>query len=136
MTLTDTGPLIALINRNDPNHTSRVEATKHLPSSPLITSWPCFTEAMHLVFRAGGFPAQAALWRLRTIRRLLLHDLTAAEVDRMIELMETYRDRPMDLADASIVAAAAHFGVRRLFTLDRDFYIYHLADGSALEIVP
>jgi hypothetical protein len=51
---------------------------------------------MYLVFRAGGFPAQAALWRLRTARRLLLHDLTGAEVDRMVELMETYRDRPMD----------------------------------------
>ncbi len=92
--------------------------------------------AMYLVFRAGGFPAQAALWRWRTTRRLSLHDLTAAEVDRMVELMEQYRDRPMDLADASIVAAAEHLGMRRLFALDRDFYIYRLADGSALELVP
>ena len=72
---------------------------------------------MYLVFRAGGFPAQAALWQLCTTRRLLLHDLTGAEVDRMVELMETYRDRPMDLADASVVAAAEHLGMRRLFAL-------------------
>ena len=91
---------------------------------------------MYLVFRAGGFPAQAALWRLRTARRLLLHDLTGAAVDRMVELMETYRDRPMDLADASIVAAAEHLGMMRLFALDRDFYIYRLTDGSTLEVVP
>lgn len=91
---------------------------------------------MYLVFRAGDSPAQAALWRLHTTGRLLLRDLTIAEVDRMVELMEKYRDRPMDLADASIVAAAEHLGMRRLFTLDSDFYIYRLADGSALELVP
>ena len=108
MTLTDTGPLVALVNRNDPNHAVCVTATRRLPSGPLITTWPCFTEAMYLVFRAGGFPAQAALWQLRTARRLLLHDLTGTEVDRMVELMETSRDRPMDLADASAVAAAEH----------------------------
>lgn len=91
---------------------------------------------MYLVFRVGGFPAQAALWQMRTNRRLLLHDLTVIEVDRMVELMETYRDRPMDLADASIVAAAEHLGMRRLFALDRDFYIYRLAHDATLELVP
>jgi predicted nucleic acid-binding protein len=54
----------------------------------------------------------------------------------MVELMETYRDRPMDLADASIIATAEHLRMRRLFALDRDFYIYRLIDGSALELVP
>src|SRR5205085_4199906 len=108
VTLTDTGPLVALINRNDPNHALCTTAAKRLPAGPLVTTWPCFTEAMYLVFRAGGFPAQAALWRLRTTGRLLLHDLSVAEVDRMVELMEKYRDRPMDLADASLVAASEH----------------------------
>ena len=91
---------------------------------------------MYLVFRAGGFPAQAALWRLHTTGRLLFHDLSVAEVDRMIELMEKYRDTPMDLADASLVAVSEHLGTRRLFTLDNDFHIYRLADGSTLELVP
>ena len=51
MTLTDTGPLVALVNRNDPNHAACVTATRRLPSGPLITTWPCFTEAMYLVPR-------------------------------------------------------------------------------------
>jgi uncharacterized protein len=54
----------------------------------------------------------------------------------MSQLMDRYRDQPMDLADASIVAAAEHLGTRRLFTLDGDFRIHRLADGSAFEIVP
>jgi uncharacterized protein len=136
VTHTDTGPLVALINRNDPNHVLCTTTAKQLPAGPLVTTWPCFTEAMYLVFRAGGFPAQAALWRLRTTGRLLLHDLSVAEVDRMVELMEKYRDRPMDLADASLVVVAEHLRIRRLFTLDNDFHIYRLADGSALDLVP
>lgn len=91
---------------------------------------------MYLVFRTGGFPAQAVLWRLYAARRLQLHTLTGSEVDRMAGLMEQYRDRPMDLADASIVAAAESLGIRRVFALDHDFYIYRLADGSALDVVP
>ena len=45
MTLTDTGPLAAFINRNDPNHARCLVAARLLPRNPLITSWPCFTEA-------------------------------------------------------------------------------------------
>jgi len=54
----------------------------------------------------------------------------------MVALMEQYRDRPMDLADASLVAASEHLRMRRLFTLDNDFRIYRLADGSTLDLVP
>jgi hypothetical protein len=63
---------------------------------------------MYLVFRAGGYPAQAELWRWRSCGRLLPHDLSEREIGRMPVLMEKYRDRPMDLADASLVAAAEH----------------------------
>ena len=41
----------------------------------------------------------------------------------------------MDLADASLVVVAESRGYRRLFTIDSDFYIYRLADGSVLEVV-
>jgi predicted nucleic acid-binding protein len=54
----------------------------------------------------------------------------------MAVLMHKYRDRPMDLADASLVATAERRGIRRIFTLDSDFHIYRLADGSALACLP
>ena len=136
MTLTDTGPLVALLDRDDLNHGVCVAASEHLPSGPLVTTWPCFTEAMYLLGEVGGYRYQAELWRLQTTQRLLLHDLTAPEVARMAFLMERYSDTPMDLADASLVVAAESRGMRRIFTLDSDFYVYRLADGAALEVVP
>src|SRR5215470_14883988 len=84
----------------------------------------------------GGYRYQAALWGLRATGRLELHDLTSAEADRMAALMAQYQDTPMDLADASLVVVAESRTLRRVFTTDSDFYVYRLADGSALEAVP
>ena len=136
MILTDIGPVIALVNRNDPNHGRCLEAAKALPPGPLLVTWPCFTEAMYLLHRAGGYPAQAALWRLREAGRLTLHNASEAEVRRMTALMAKYHDLPMDLADASLLAAAEAIGTRQVFTLDRDFHVYRFADGSAVDVTP
>jgi hypothetical protein len=136
MTLTDTGPLIAVLDVDDPYHAACAAAAQRLPSSPLLTTWVCFTEAMNLLGAVGAYPYQAALWYLRATGRIVLHDLTPAEADRMAALMEQYRDTPVDLADASLVAEAESRALRRVFTTDSDFHIYRLADGSALEVVP
>lgn len=136
MTLTDTGPLVALLDADDSSHMVCMAAAQRLPSGPLLTTWVCFTEAMYLLGSVGGYRYQAALWALRTTGRLILHDLSFAEADRMATLMAQYRDTPMDLADASLVVVAESRGLRRVFTIDSDFYVYRLADGSALEVIP
>ena len=51
-------------------------------------------------------------------------------------LMEQYRDLPMDLGDASLVALAESAGWWRVLTVDRQFYVYRLGDGGALEVLP
>lgn len=136
MILTDTGPLVALLDKDDVHHAACVAASRHLPSGPLLTTWPCFTEAMYLLGEVGGYRYQAELWKLWQAGRLVLHDLMPAEVDHTIRLMEKYQDTPMDLADASLVAVAESHNLRRVFTLDSHFRIYRLSDGSALEVVP
>ena len=136
MTLTDTGPLVGLINVADQHHARCVAALATLAAAPLITTWPCFAEAMHLLLRDGGYRQQAALWDMYFDGRLVLHQLTPEETARMAALMEQYRNLPMDLADASLVAAAERLGLRQVFTVDRQFYVYRLEDGSALEVAP
>jgi uncharacterized protein len=90
---------------------------------------------MYLLGEAGGYPYEAALWNLRATGRLVLLDLTSEETDRMAVLMEKYKDTPMDLADASLVAVAESRSLTHVFTIDSDFFIYRLSDGSALEMV-
>lgn len=91
---------------------------------------------MYLLFRAGGFPGQLELWRLCFNGRLVLHDLTPTEASRSATLMEKYRDQPMDLADATLIALAESLSSKVILTLDRDFHVYRLADGSSLQVIP
>lgn len=135
MTLCDASPLIALINQSDQNHVRCVAALPVL-SSPLLTTWACFTEAMYLLGRYGGWLAQNELWGYLMDGILVIHQSSQAEQQRMRELMEQYRDVPMDLADASLVATAESLNQRRIFTLDRDFYIYRFQGTQSFEIIP
>ena len=137
MILTDTGPLVGLLDRNDPYHEICKKAASDLPSGFMLTTWPCLTEAMYLLGRAGGPAAQSSLWKLVNEGLLLIWDApSAGSLRRMSELMEKYRDLPMDLADASLIVAAEVTGNRRLFSLDGDFRVYRCADGTAIEVVP
>lgn len=136
MILTDTSPLVALINPNDPYHAVCLEFSRILGAEVMITTWQCFTEAMHFLGRDGGYFFQDYLWDMRRTGGLEIHSTTEPEADRMYELMRQYQDTPMDLADASLVALSESIPLRRVFTLDSGFRIYRLADGSALEVVP
>ena len=67
---------------------------------------------------------------------LQIHSSPAAEQERMRQLMEQYRDTPMDLADASLVATAEILNLRRIFTLDSDFYVYRINNTGVFEVAP
>ena len=81
MTLTDAGPLIAIIDADEPDHEACLEALDRLVM-PLVTTWPAFTEAMYLLARAGGIRGQRALWQLVRTDRLVVADLSEAAIDR------------------------------------------------------
>lgn len=136
MILTDTGPLVALVNRGDMHHADCVAVVKASPGETLLSTWPCFTEAMYLVRRLGGPATVTALWEIQRAGDLILFDLLADDVARVDDLMHKYSDLPMDIADASLVAIAERLKLRQVFSLDGHFRIYRLADGSALDVVP
>jgi predicted nucleic acid-binding protein len=122
-TICDASALVALINQNDDSHDRCIDVLPVLPA-PLVTTWPCFTEAMYLLGRYGGWPAQQELWGYIADQLLILHFSSQPEQLRMQGLMEQYRDLPMDLADASLVVTAEVLNRRQIFTLDGDFRIY------------
>ena len=133
--LTDTGPLLAILDRGDQFH-RRCMAAAGAIRGPMITTWPCFGEAMYMLGREGGHRLQQGLWNLRRGGSLVIHELTDAEVDRAEALMAKYHDSPMDLGDASLIAMAEARGLRQVFTLDQHFLHYRLANGSVLETIP
>ena len=135
MTICDTGPLVALIDADDVHHT-RCRAALPSLSGPLLTTVPCLTEAMHFLGKARGWEAQSALWQFIRRGALRLHRSDANEESRIAELMEQYRDAPMDFADASLVALAESLHLTQIFTLDSHFYAYQIDGRQSFEIVP
>lgn len=135
MTLTDTGPLVALIDSDEHSHHQCRDALERI-SFPLVTTWPAFTEAMHLVRRRGGWLAQKALWEMTRQGMLRIETIDQQAVLRCAELMERYRDHPIDLADASLVAIAEERGISSVFTLDSHFRSYRLRGGRTLAVIP
>ena len=135
MILCDASALVALISQDDNNHDRCVAILPNL-EAPLVTTWSCFTEAMYLLGRYGGWPAQQELWEYVADQLLVFHLPDEAEQRRMQELMAQYRDIPMDLADASLVATAETLNQKQIFTLDRDFYIYRLPGNKPFNVAP
>ena len=135
MTLVDTSPLVSMLNRKDKNHALCLQ-TLPLLTRPLVTTWACITEAMHLLGKFSGHASQDALWQYITDGLLEIHVHDESERLQMRALMRRYRDTPMDLADASLVAAAGALATKRVFTLDGDFFVYRLPDGVGFEVLP
>jgi predicted nucleic acid-binding protein len=132
--IVDAGPLIALVDADDQFHEACVEAFKRI-KEPLATVWPAFTEAMYLL---ADVPAgQDALWEMLTRNVVQMLPLEASDVPRMRTLMTKYAHRPMDLADAALVAVAERDNIHKVFTVDQtDFAVYRLHGRSRFTMFP
>jgi len=131
--LVDTGPLVALLDHDDPDHIRCAQAFRQV-RPPLMTTWPVITEATYLL--AFSRRAQGGLLEIIQRRTMAIAPLATEDVQRIRTLMEKYREVPMDLADASIVRVAERDGIMDVFTLDRDFMIYRVGRGRAMSIRP
>jgi predicted nucleic acid-binding protein len=134
MILVDAGPLIALIHKDDAHHARCVNTLQSI-TEPLGTVWPALTEAMYLL--SFSWKAQDALWEMLERGVVELLTLDGRDMSRARDWMKKYKDLPMDLADAALVAVAEREKIRRIFTLDRrDFEIYHPAKLGRFIILP
>lgn len=132
--LVDTGPIVALLDRSDAEHDVVVSALDTL-HDPLVTVWPVLVEAMYLL--SFSWRAQKGLWEMLETGAMAIVPLDGGDVPRMKQLMEKYRDRPMDLADAALVCVAEREGLRRILTLDRtDFTIYRVSRRGRFILLP
>ena len=136
MIIWDTGSLVAMANRQDRYHARCMALFDDAPG-PLLVPAPVLTEVCYLLERARGAQAEAGF--LRSVRDdvFTLVALTAADLDRMADLVETYADLPLGAADASVIAVAERLGVHQVATLDhRHFTIVRPRHAAALELLP
>jgi hypothetical protein len=130
--LTDSGPLIALLDSSDGHHVWAVEQFSQL-SSPLLTCEGAITEVMHLLQDAGVQPWGA----LELIERKIITIQFELEpnLDRVLSLMKKYADTPMDFVDACLVTMTETKRDCRLLTLDSDFRVYRRFERHAIPLI-
>ena len=69
---------------------------------------------MYLALHRGGWRMQKQLGQLLLDNLLTVYDIQEGDYSRLLALMEQYQDRPMDLADATLVLVAEKTGYRQI----------------------
>lgn len=130
--LVDTGPLVALANPRDGNHRPCAAWFDGFRGK-MLTTWAVLTEFSHL---APSLAAALPVFRWVERGGLDVFPLARDELVQAVDWVERYADRPMDLADASLVVAALATGLTTVWTLDRnDFETYRLPGRKRFRLV-
>jgi len=130
----DTGPLVALIDASEINHASCVGFLESFEGR-LLTTEPVLTEAIYLL--GSSLKAQKACIEFILRGGAELVPQSGKSLARASELMEKYRDVPMDFADATLVVLAEEAGIDEIFTLDRrGFCAYRIRGRKRFRIFP
>ena len=128
----DAGPLVALLDRNDPHH-AWVYAQVDLLTDPMLTCEAVLAESAFLL--DGIDPGYRRLNSL--IRDGIIHldfDLND-HFEPVAALMAKYHDVPMSLADACLVRMSELRSNARILTLDSDFKLYRRHSRQAIPLI-
>jgi predicted nucleic acid-binding protein len=132
--LIDTGPIVALFDKDDRYHVLCVEILKEI-REPLITTWPVLTECFYLL--NFSWEVQDSLWLFIQRGGVEIYPIEKELLIRCREWVKRYRDLPMDLADVTLVALADILEVPKIFTLDhKDFAIYRFKQKKRFTLIP
>jgi uncharacterized protein len=119
--ITDTGPLVALLNRRERRHAWAREQFG-LIRPPAITCEAVISETCFLLRNTDS--------GIDNLMQLLSRGVVATpcslddELPTVSRLLKRYRSTPMSLADACLVRMAELFSKSTVLTLDDDFRIY------------
>ena len=130
--LTDAGPLVAYLKRDDEHHAWAEEMFRQF-REPLRTCDAVLSEAFFLLQQTHG-GAEGLLALLE--RGLVVPDFDlAAELPAIAPLLRRYRNVPMSLADACLVRMAERERDTAVFTLDSDFKIYRRHGRQTIPLI-
>ena len=138
--LVDTGPLVAALNRRDPQHQACRKLLDsragELQVTPYVVAEVCWMVSSRIgaVAEANVIDAVAA----GELRQVVLAD---EELHRVAELLHQYADlhggQGLSVADASVVAVAEQRGIEEIATLDvTDFTVVRPRHVPHFVLVP
>lgn len=139
MLVCDTGPLVAAALTRDPDHRACVDlfTGMHLAARKIVMPAPIVAEVGYLLGSKAGPRAEAAFLRSLSAGDFVVEALTAADYDRMGDLVEQYSNLPLGTTDAAVIAIAERLNCAEVATLDRrDFTVVRPRHVTAFTILP
>lgn len=132
--LVDTGPLVALLRRNDVHHELCSQTLRGI-RPPLLTCWPVVTEAAWLL--RGQPRAIARLYEGPKAGVFQLLPLGDEALDAIAALAKKDANLRPQLADLALVHLAERERLDIIFTLDRrDFSTLRRKGRKAFRLLP
>lgn len=131
--LLDTGPLVALLSKNDAEH-ARAERLFSECLPPFRCCEAVVAEACFLMRKvnAAGPAEVLALARKGVYEISLSLDDHWADIEA---LLTKYADRPISLADACLIRCAEMYQEARILTFDADFDVYRWARSKKFQLL-
>ncbi|HYU19847.1 MAG TPA: VapC toxin family PIN domain ribonuclease [Chloroflexota bacterium] len=134
--IVDAGPLIALVDRDDPLRPIVRRILREEPGQ-LILPAQVSAEVDYLVSRRLGRAARLAYLQDLADGNLDVVCLEPGDYRLVLEYDRQYADLDLGLADISLVILARRFNTRRLLTFDeRHFRAVRPLDGGSFVLLP
>lgn len=134
--LLDTGAIFALGDQDDAWH-ERVRELVAKPCDALLTPVTVLPEACYMLSAHLGQRAERAFLAACVAGAFAVVGITAEDLVRSLELLDTYADTNLGFVDASLVAVAERLGIRQLVTTDRrHFGLVRPRHCAAFELLP
>lgn len=114
----DTGPIVALLNRGDPDH-ERCARVLAETSESLVVPGPVMVEVDYWCRKLIGLEALEVFIADLMAGAYLWHDLGLTGLERAIEIELQYRELQIGLVDAAVIATCEMLDEERVVTLDR-----------------
>jgi len=128
-TIIDSGPLIALFDKDDKYHLKLLDFMKSF-NGELITTWSVVTEVTHML--SFNISVQLNFLKWIELGAITIYQIEQSELTNIIKMMQKYSDIPMDLADSTLMYVAQKENIKNIISIDSDFDIYRTIKKQSL----
>lgn len=133
--LLDTSCLYALLDKDDRHHKSTVSFVERTQETLLVPD-VILPEISYLVNKYLKVEVEVKLLSSIKAGELALETFLPADLERIIEVISTYKDKKLGFVDAAIVAIAERLNIAKILTLDKHFRLVRPKHIAAFEIYP
>lgn len=132
----DTGPILAVLDRDDPEH-ARCVALIDSSDEDLVVPAPVLVEVDYWCRKLLGTEVWTAFIDDLAIGAYRLFNLDAPAVQRAAEIEAAYADLRIGFVDAAVVATCEVLGEQKVATLDaRHFTVVRPTHCARLALLP